>query len=646
MLLDLEKFKLKILAYSFIFFTLSLIFINLKLPFSQNQDSNLDNKKIYSLEFAKIPEKFIPNEENLKKLSYKKISFQFNLEEYQGDRIYRITTPSVLKDTYVQLKIKPNFLSDRIIIYSDNFSIAGDQKLSEGLKIEFRNNITLIQHKNSEAQSVLYMSIEKNWSPIISISLLTSSTHRENWFTNAELLTSFMLGVALLLITITIFLYFIYRDVSLIPIISTVGILLIIYCFTLVKISKDSIPVSINQFNEVNYTYMIFLLRKLLPVSIGLAILVFFRSFTNIKIFNKFLYLNFLINFVIFLFNIYSESSSYLLSAMGQILNISIILIGFTIIFNKNQMSFILKFIFYSILFIGIFIISLSLLQLTFIDTFIFEYIDFYRCIFILFFLYVIVRENQRKIVQDKQATMTELIGTQKSLEYEKRNKQEQEELINILAHEIKTPLMAQEYLISSIKKNTNTSPAVLDYLNIFQTTINQVDDVINRILNGISFSSFPKLVFEEINLSKLISRVVEVLPYSSEIDIRCNIHYKIISDSFYLSAILQNLIENAQRYKSPHSIIHINISKINRSSLLISISNSIYNGHSLELDKLFVKFYRGSTSHGVPGSGLGLWIASRFINQLGSNIDVRLVDDVITFDIVLENQNTNLVSR
>jgi hypothetical protein len=109
MLLDLEKFKLKILAYSFIFLILSLIFINLKPPFSQNQDSNLDNKKIYFLEYAKTPEKFIPNEENLKKLSYKKISFQFNLEEYQGDRIYRITTPSVLKDTYVQLKIKPNF---------------------------------------------------------------------------------------------------------------------------------------------------------------------------------------------------------------------------------------------------------------------------------------------------------------------------------------------------------------------------------------------------------------------------------------------------------------------------------------------------------------------------------------------------------
>lgn len=103
------------------------------------------------------------------------------------------------------------------------------------------------------------------------------------------------------------------------------------------------------------------------------------------------------------------------------------------------------------------------------------------------------------------------------------------------------------------------------------------------------------------------------------------------------MEKVFSNLIGNAVKYSPPKAVINITIEK-QQSDYLFSIEN--YGTHIPEeaIPKLFEAFYRVDTSRSrqTGGSGLGLYIVQKILQQHNSHCKVRNTENGVEFSFKL----------
>lgn len=198
-----------------------------------------------------------------------------------------------------------------------------------------------------------------------------------------------------------------------------------------------------------------------------------------------------------------------------------------------------------------------------------------------------------------------------------------QRDLTNIMAHDLKSPLMVIRGSAENLQDNESN-----EYT---QTIINEADymsTLISRILSLSKLeSNQEKMKSEEVNFKEILEKIIE--KYSDEIDSR-NIHINVKEsdnilpvkgDSFWISEALSNLFDNAVKYSPDNSEIKIELDENH-----ISIRNKMSdpNINEKELNILKKSFMRGDNSRsGQSGNGLGLTIAENILtrNHLSLNL-------------------------
>ena len=78
---------------------------------------------------------------------------------------------------------------------------------------------------------------------------------------------------------------------------------------------------------------------------------------------------------------------------------------------------------------------------------------------------------------------------------------------------------------------------------------------------------------------------------------------------------------------------------------LRVEVQSLIDKLDSLDLNKLFQRYYRAESSKKYSGTGLGLWISQTLANQLGAHIEANLTSDhniVFSFNLPLSQQDQN----
>jgi len=93
-----------------------------------------------------------------------------------------------------------------------------------------------------------------------------------------------------------------------------------------------------------------------------------------------------------------------------------------------------------------------------------------------------------------------------------------------------------------------------------------------------------------------------------------------IISDPEFLQHILTNLISNAIKYSPINTTVSI-LSRSTSSVLTIVVKDKGLGIPKEDQKNLFTRFYRASNTLSIQGTGLGLYIAKRYTEQLGGNI-------------------------
>ena len=205
----------------------------------------------------------------------------------------------------------------------------------------------------------------------------------------------------------------------------------------------------------------------------------------------------------------------------------------------------------------------------------------------------------------------------------QKKYSELQQDFINNMTHEFKTPLTSILIAANFLKNQTEIikNPKLLLYNQIIIKQSQNLNMHIEKILNLAKSDYEPlKISKTKIPINKTIAEVSEniMLKYPETIiQFVTNNNYYILADSFHFGNIIYNLMDNAIKYCIEKPIIKIEIiEKTNILSLLIS-------DNGIGIDKknipfIFDKFYRISTNktNEVNGFGLGLHYVKKICDQ------------------------------
>ncbi len=219
-----------------------------------------------------------------------------------------------------------------------------------------------------------------------------------------------------------------------------------------------------------------------------------------------------------------------------------------------------------------------------------------------------------------------------KSEETQKIYEQSRNELITNISHDLKTPITTIKGYIEGIMDGIPKSKEKEDkYLQtIYQNALN-MESLIEDLFLLSRFDLNQSLYqFENINIKDFLSDSYEELQfYLMEKNIKLEYieNYEgqklVKADRQQLKRVIINIINNAINYKNVDDPEIKIVLTERKHEAQIEIRD---NGRGISedmLDKVFERFYKAdrSRSNNIPGTGLGLYIARKIINDHGGSI-------------------------
>jgi PAS domain S-box-containing protein len=205
------------------------------------------------------------------------------------------------------------------------------------------------------------------------------------------------------------------------------------------------------------------------------------------------------------------------------------------------------------------------------------------------------------------------------------------DEFLNAITHDMKSPLssiLGYLQLLAS-ERYGPISPPKLNFLKMIRHSVDVLLSMINSMV-GSSMIDSGELVytFEDFLLKPLlleIQEMFEALAIVSAINMsfKCPDDVLINGDRDKLRSVFYNLVHNALRYTPRDGLIRVSVGR--RNGLFdIAVSNTGKGIAESDYERIFQKYGRAKGKH--CSTGLGLYIARRYLEGHGSTIEVRSI--------------------
>lgn len=216
----------------------------------------------------------------------------------------------------------------------------------------------------------------------------------------------------------------------------------------------------------------------------------------------------------------------------------------------------------------------------------------------------------------------------------QKKLSQMKNDFINNMTHEFKTPISTVSLACEVLNDKTvpKTDEFVTSYINIISEENKRLGVMAEKILQtAILEKGQLNLRKEKINLHHIIEDVVHKIAIQVEIrdgSITTVLDAKepmIIADKVHITNVINNLLDNANKY-SPRKPL-ITVSTLNQNEgVLISITDNGIGINKANQKKIFDKLYRVPTGdvHNVKGFGLGLSYVKFIVDKHQGKVSVE----------------------
>ena len=213
-------------------------------------------------------------------------------------------------------------------------------------------------------------------------------------------------------------------------------------------------------------------------------------------------------------------------------------------------------------------------------------------------------------------------------------------EFLANMSHEIRTPLNGILGFTHLLQKSDLT-PRQQDYLATIEQSADSLLGIINEILD---FSKIEagKLILENVpfNLRDLIEETLTILgpaAHAKQLELVSLVYrdtpLSLVGDPQRLKQILTNLVSNAIKFTNEGTIVvraMVEDERADRAQLRISVQDTGIGLTDQDLRALFQAFSQAdnSLSRQPGGTGLGLVISKRLVEQMGGEIGVDSIPD------------------
>lgn len=219
------------------------------------------------------------------------------------------------------------------------------------------------------------------------------------------------------------------------------------------------------------------------------------------------------------------------------------------------------------------------------------------------------------------------------SLKSQWRTEQERQEMVEALAHDLKTPFsIIKGYVESLLDGNYKDNQKLIKYLNVIDENTSRGSELIKEMLYAAELENYDtKICTAKLDIDSFMRRKkenYEMISKDKNIDIKLNINYEkrdkktCFIDMFKLERILDNIIFNSIRYTPENGHITIDVDKHDE-NIKFTVQNTGKEFSSRDLSSLFNKFYKGDQSRNSKNghSGLGLYIVKKLVEIQGGSI-------------------------
>ena len=221
--------------------------------------------------------------------------------------------------------------------------------------------------------------------------------------------------------------------------------------------------------------------------------------------------------------------------------------------------------------------------------------------------------------------------GLEAALQKERELSGLQRQFVSMVSHEFRTPLAIIDGNAQRLqrKKASITEEKLGGVLAKIRTSVLRMTDLMDSILSSSRLED-GKIKCEPadcdvVDLLRDVSNAYRDLRTGHEIiDDIGDLPPTITADEKLLRQIFSNLLSNAVKYAPEGTSVWLTAHRGDQDDVAISVRDQGVGIPEQELKKLFQRFFRASTSTGIPGTGIGLHLVKHLIEMHGGEIDVE----------------------
>jgi len=239
-------------------------------------------------------------------------------------------------------------------------------------------------------------------------------------------------------------------------------------------------------------------------------------------------------------------------------------------------------------------------------------------------------------IVKDPQGRTIKTYGVNQDIterkELEERIRQVRSDLLFAVSHDLKSPIqtLRQTQEMLGQLPPAEALARFQEYQEIWRRSLQRLERMINNLVDSQRGEEgrFP-LLLAPCDPVEMVKRVVEDSQgYALSFQVTFNLKLQPVPqgscDQEALSRVVENLLTNAVKFSPKGGQVEVRL-KLEDQTLLLEVEDHGLGIPALEQTQLFQPFQRGRSAQQkrIPGTGLGLYVCRRIIEEHGSSISL-----------------------
>jgi signal transduction histidine kinase len=210
----------------------------------------------------------------------------------------------------------------------------------------------------------------------------------------------------------------------------------------------------------------------------------------------------------------------------------------------------------------------------------------------------------------------------------------ERRELIDMLTHELKTPLSTIKFAMASLKRTALVQGESAERVLHIDASVDRMDAMIEHVALSNKIERTEAHGFEEtVSALELMNVVMQEYrePERFELDIQEGVVFR--AAPHFLALIIENLVSNAVKYAADDKI-RISIQDEPENMTCFRISNRVAAENHPDEARLFERYYRHPSFQSSPGMGIGLSLVNSAAQKMGAQVRYQKIDQDVVFEV------------